>query len=40
VVAVCSAAGGGLAVTSDPDGIEALAGAVPAVRVRTVTPGR
>ena len=34
VVAVCIPAGGGLVVTSDPDDIEALATAVPAVRIR------
>jgi predicted nucleic acid-binding protein len=36
VVAVCVPEGGGLVVTSNPDD---MAGAVPAVRVRTVRPG-
>lgn len=34
VVAVCVPAGGGLVVTSDPDDITELAGAVPAARIR------
>jgi hypothetical protein len=38
VVAVCLSAGAGLVVTTDPDDINHLAGAVPAVRVRTVRP--
>lgn len=38
VIAVCVPEGGGLVVTSDPDDISALAGAVPAVRIRTVRP--
>lgn len=38
VVAVCVPEGGGLVVTSDASDITALAGAVPAVRIRTVRP--
>ena len=38
VVAVCLPTGGGLVVTSDPDDIAALAGAVPAARIRVVRP--
>ena len=38
VVAVCLPTGGGLVVTSDPDDIGALAGAVPAARIRVVRP--
>lgn len=38
VVAVCVPQGGGLVVTSDPDDVAALAGAVPAARIRTVRP--
>jgi predicted nucleic acid-binding protein len=38
VVAVCLPAGAGLVVTDDPDDIDRLAGAVPAVRIRTTHP--
>ncbi len=38
VVAVCLSPGAGLVVTAGPDDISHLAGAVPAVRVRTVRP--
>lgn len=38
VVAVCVPSGGGLVVTSDPDDIAALASAVPAARIRAVSP--
>lgn len=38
VVAVCVPSGGGLVVTSDPDDVNELAGAVPAVRIRTTPP--
>lgn len=38
VIAVCVPEGGGLVVTSDPDDIAVLAGAVPAARIRTVRP--
>ena len=38
VVAVCIPPGAGLVVTSDPDDIVTLAGAVPAVRIRITQP--
>jgi predicted nucleic acid-binding protein len=38
VVAVCVPSGGGLVVTTDPDDITALAGAVPAARIRVTRP--
>ena len=38
VVAVCVPSGGGLVVTSDSDDIAALAAAVPAARIRVVSP--
>jgi hypothetical protein len=38
VVAVCVLTGRGLVVTTDPDNIAALAGAVPAARIRGAHP--
>jgi predicted nucleic acid-binding protein len=38
VVAVCVPTGGGLIVTTDPNDISELADAVPAARIRSVTP--